>query len=131
MAGVRSYKYTIGTTKQELHEFLSCLRDFGFYTRYNGAGGYYQARKRIRDYIECHIIIKKVGGKYRAYLHIDYIIQDSPHLIHRAERNYKITREWGRAIFKKCRARRRTNHQGAYLCLKHKRTYEEAKKRDG
>lgn len=95
------YKYEIGKSKEDLDRVLKHLEQINFqHIRYNSIKNQYEARKRIENDRECHVIIRKIkGGKYRAYLHIDIVVSDVP-LQHRMLRDPVATERWGKKIFK-------------------------------
>ena len=91
------YKHEIGKSKQDLEQCLEHLRRLRFrISPFDNTKNEYNARKRIGRDRECHVVIRKImGGKYRAYLHIDIVVSDMP-LQHRMLHDPEVTERWGR-----------------------------------
>lgn len=96
---VKPFKYVIGEKNEKLDRCLDYLKGKGFSIRWDHIKKVHNARRRISDKNQIHIIIKKPGKKWLAYLHVDEVIEDFPHLIHRAVRNKDEIEKWGVRIF--------------------------------
>lgn len=99
MRKFKDYKHVIGKTEDDLVNIMAKLYGLGYRLNQNRSTGNFEARRRVGDFREVHIIIKEIKRNYVAYLHIEDIISDTPRLIHRVVRDPNVTAWWGNKVF--------------------------------